>query len=79
MERADYRQIFILIGTTAAVYLGFRYLLPLVIPFLISYLIVILVQPVVVFAKKKWKVSRSISGKELACQCRKHKRHEFSP
>lgn len=62
MERADYRQILILIGTTAAIYLSFRYLLPLIIPFLISYLIVILVQPVVVFAKKKWNVSRGVSG-----------------
>lgn len=62
MERADYRQILILVGTTAAVYLGFRYLLPLIGPFLISYLIVILVQPLVMFAKKKWNISRSVSG-----------------
>lgn len=62
MERTDYRQIFILIGTTLAVYLGFRYLLPLVVPFLFSYLIAILVQPAVTFAKKKWNISRGVSG-----------------
>ena len=62
MEREDYRQILILVGTTVAVYLGFRYLLPLIIPFLISYLIVIVVRPIVKFAKKKWKISSGISG-----------------
>ena len=65
MEHADYRQILILAGTTAVVYLGFRYLLPLIVPFLISYLIVILVQPAVLFAKKKWNISRGISGVNL--------------
>lgn len=62
MERTDYRQIFILIGTTLAVYLAFRYLLPLIVPFLFSYFIAILVQPIVIFTKKKWKCSRGISG-----------------
>ena len=62
MERTDYRQIFILIGTTLAVYLGFRYLLPLVVPFLFSYLVAVLVQPAVTFAKKKWRFSRGFSG-----------------
>lgn len=65
MERTDYKQIFILFGTTLAVYLGFRYLLPLVAPFLLSYLISILLYPTVEYLKKKWKISRGVSGAAL--------------
>ena len=62
MQWADYKQILILVGTTLAVYLGFRYLLPLVVPFLFSYLIAIWVYPIVVYLKKKWKLSGGISA-----------------
>lgn len=62
MERTDYKHILILIGTTLAVYLSFRYLLPLVVPFLFSYLLAILLKPIVAYAKRKWNVSRGISG-----------------
>ncbi len=65
MERTDYKQILILFGTTLAVYLGFRYLLPLVAPFLLSYLIAILLYPIAEYLKKKWKISRGVSGAAL--------------
>lgn len=62
MERTDYKQILILFGTTGVVYLCFRYLLPLVIPFLFSYLIAVWIYPVAAYFKKKWKISNGISG-----------------
>ncbi len=65
MEWADYKQILILVGTTGAVYLGFRYLLPLVVPFLFSYLIAIWTYPIVSYLKRKWKLSGGISGAVL--------------
>ena len=65
MQWADYKQILILVGTTLAVYLGFRYLLPLVVPFLFSYLIAIWIYPIVVYLKKKWKISTGISSAVL--------------
>ncbi len=65
MEWEDYKQILILVGTTLAVYLGFRYLLPLVVPFLFSYFIAMWLYPIVVYLKKKWKLSGSVSGAVL--------------
>ena len=43
----DTKQLFRLIGTTGAVYLVFRYLLPLVVPFLFAVLMVKLLAPAV--------------------------------
>lgn len=62
MEKREYQEICILIGTTAAVYLGFRYLLPLVAPFLISWLIARLLLPSVTFLKKKLHISKGFGG-----------------
>lgn len=62
MEKREYREICILIGTTAAVYLGFKYLLPLVAPFLFSWLIAWILLPAVTFLKKRLHISKGIGG-----------------
>lgn len=50
-----------IIGITAGVYLVFRYLLPLVIPFLIAYLGAGIMSPAVNFLEKKLRMKRSIA------------------
>ena len=65
MERTDYKQILILFGTTLAVYISFRYLLPLVTPFLLAYLIAILLYPIANYLKKKWRISNGVAGSVL--------------
>lgn len=49
-------------GMTAAVYGAFRFLLPLVIPFLIAFLLSRLVKPAVDFFNEKWKIRKSITA-----------------
>lgn len=65
MNRSEYRQLFFLIGTIGAVYLSFRYILPLVVPFIFSYLLAKLVYPIAVKLKKKFRISGGISGSLL--------------
>lgn len=55
------RRVLYIIGITAGVYLTFRFLLPLVIPFLIAYLGAGLMAPAVHFLEKKLRMKRSIA------------------
>lgn len=55
------RKVAYIIGITAGVYLTFRYLLPLVIPFLIAYLGAGLMAPMVRFLQKKMRMKRSFA------------------
>ena len=48
-----YKKIFLAIGTTIGVYLGFRFLLPLFVPFLIASLLAWMLSPVVGFMHQK--------------------------
>ena len=54
------KRICYLIGITIGVYLSFRYLLPLVIPFFIAYLGANLISPIVGYMEKHWKVKRVV-------------------
>ncbi len=54
------KRICYLIGITIGVYLSFRYLLPLVIPFFIAYLGASLISPIVGYMEKHWKVKRVV-------------------
>lgn len=47
------KKTFLIVGITGAVYLSFRYLLPLVIPFLIAYLFALALRPSAVWLEKK--------------------------
>lgn len=62
MEKREYREIIILGGTTAAVYFGMKYLLPLAAPFLFSWLIAWAVLPAVTFLKKRLHIAKGIGG-----------------
>ncbi len=62
MEKREYQEIGMLIGITAAVYLGIKYLLPLVSPFLFSWLIAWTLLPAVTFFKKKLHISKGVGG-----------------
>lgn len=64
MEKQEYREIYILIGVTVAVYLGFKYLLPLVAPFLFSWFLAWLLLPAVNFLKKLH-ITKGIGGSIL--------------
>ncbi|MBP3544066.1 MAG: sporulation integral membrane protein YtvI [Lachnospiraceae bacterium] len=55
------RKVLCIIGITAGVYLTFRFLLPLVIPFLIAYLGAGLMAPAVHFLERKLRMKRSIA------------------
>lgn len=54
--------IVIVIATTVGVYLGFRYLLPLFLPFIFAYFIAWMIRPVTEFLYRRLKVPRMIGG-----------------
>lgn len=62
MEKREYKELCMIIGTTAAVYFGFKYLLPLVAPFLFSWLIAWMLLPAVIFLKKRLHIAKGIGG-----------------
>lgn len=49
-----------ILGITVTVYVGIRWLLPIVIPFLIAFLIAKLLNPIIEKLNKKWKLKRGI-------------------
>lgn len=57
------KKTFLILGITGAVYLSFKYLLPLVIPFLIAYVFALALRPSAVWLEKKCRVT--IKNKEL--------------
>lgn len=61
MKERDVKDLWFLIGTTAAVYCGIRFLLPLFVPFLFSYFLARLFYPVVYKAKKRFHISGTFS------------------
>lgn len=56
------RLLITLAVTVFVVYLGFRYILPLVLPFIVAYILAWLVRPVAEFLYKKIKLPRIIAG-----------------
>lgn len=56
------KRALLVVGITGAVYLSFKYLLPLVIPFLISYLIALGIRPLTRWLSKKFRMKESISS-----------------
>lgn len=60
----SYRKKLLLVTiiTTAAVYLGFRYILPLIFPFIISYFLAWAVRPATEFLYRRLKVPRILGG-----------------
>lgn len=57
-----YVRIYKIAGTTAAVYLAFRYALPLFAPFVIAYLLAAAVRPVALFLHRKLRLPMSVGG-----------------
>jgi sporulation integral membrane protein YtvI len=49
-------------GITVGVYLGFRYLLPLILPFAVAYFLAWIIRPVTESLYQKWKIPRIIGG-----------------
>lgn len=66
MERPTRKQrkLLLIIGITGAVYLSFRYLLPLVIPFLIAYGMALLLKPSALWLEKHCRIRIKIKGRE---------------
>jgi len=63
MERSNIARWFISVALiTAGVYLGFRYLLPLVFPFLVSYFLAWLIKPVTETLYRRFKIPRIVGG-----------------
>jgi sporulation integral membrane protein YtvI len=61
MIEEKHRRIKYTIGITAAVYLSFRYILPLVIPFLVALLLALIIFPITRFIQKKLHIRENIS------------------
>ncbi|HHX11473.1 MAG TPA: AI-2E family transporter, partial [Clostridiales bacterium] len=63
-DSITYRKKLLLVAiiTTASVYLGFRYILPLIFPFIISYFLAWTVRPATEFLYRKLKVPRVLGG-----------------
>lgn len=51
-----------IVGITLAVYLGMKYILPAVIPFLIAWLLVKMVLPTTRWLQKKFRIKKSYQG-----------------
>ncbi len=56
------RALILMIGITLGVYLGFKYLLPLILPFLFSYFLAWIVRPVTESLYRKFKIPRILGG-----------------
>ncbi len=54
--------LLIIAGTTLAVYLGFRFILPLIFPFLFAYFLAWMIRPTTEFMYRKMKIPRIIGG-----------------
>lgn len=54
--------LLIIVGTTLAVYLGFRFILPLILPFLFAYFLAWLIRPSTEFLYRRMKIPRIIGG-----------------
>lgn len=62
MMTKERKLIIVLIGTTLGVYLSFKYILPLVVPFLFAYFLARMLLPIITFLNKKFKIPKSISS-----------------
>lgn len=62
-ERYNKRKlVYVILGTTIGVYLGFQYILPLVVPFIFAYFIAKAIQPAVMFLHKHFKIPHIFGG-----------------
>ncbi|MGN1083401.1 MAG: AI-2E family transporter, partial [Lachnospiraceae bacterium] len=57
-----YVRLYKIIGVTAGVYLGFRYALPLFMPFVAAYLLAGAVRPAVLFLRRRLRIPVSVGG-----------------
>lgn len=57
-----WRALILMFGITIGVYLGFKYLLPLILPFLFSYFLAWIVRPVTESLYQKFKIPRILGG-----------------
>lgn len=60
--RTPYREIIRVTGIAIAVFLGMKYLLPIVIPFLVAWCLVRLIFPAAVWMEKKLHIKKMLSG-----------------
>jgi sporulation integral membrane protein YtvI len=56
------RSLILMVGITIGVYLGFKYLLPLILPFLFAYFLAWIVRPVTESLYRKFKIPRILGG-----------------
>lgn len=64
-KRSKQEKIMRILGVTGVVYLSFRYLLPLAVPFLAALLIGVFLNPAVVWLKKKIRIPTGVSSSVL--------------
>lgn len=62
MEKINFKRITLTILTILTVYLGFKFVLPLILPFVISYFIACIIRPITDFLCNKLKFSRVIAA-----------------
>lgn len=61
MKSGQCKSILLAIGTTIGIYLAFRYILPIVVPFLFAYFLAKLILPVITFLQNKLKLPKCLS------------------
>ncbi len=57
-----WKNVILVVATTIGVYLSFKYLLPLVLPFLLAYMLVAAIMPIVNFMHRKFRVSKGVGA-----------------
>ncbi len=62
MKANQCKMILLAIGTTVGVYLGFKYILPLVVPFLFAYFLAKMLVPIITFLHEKLKLPKTLSS-----------------
>lgn len=60
--RVPYRQMITIAGITAAVFLGMKYILPVVIPFLIAWMLVRLLLPAALWMERRFHLKKAVAG-----------------
>lgn len=69
MPTKKQKRAIILVGVTGAVYLCFRYLLPLVTPFLIAYLIALGIRPAAKWARERFHLPEGVTAALILLAC----------
>lgn len=58
----EWRRRFTIIGIIVGVFLGYRYLLPVVLPFLLAWILAVWIYPITVKTERRFKIKKTLTG-----------------